>query len=86
MTIKHRLINSPECLPLKHVEFIKGRWKSVRFPPNMGGTRDIPDNATIDPSVRARMKADRHYRPKNKGLEYLSREVDAANGAPSNHS
>ena len=86
MMIKHQLIHSLECLPLQHVELIKGRWKSVRFPPNMGGTRDIPDNATIHPSVPARMKAHRDYRPKNTGLEYLSREVDAANGAPSNRS
>lgn len=43
----------------------------------MGGTRDIPDNANIHESVIARMKADPHYRPKNKGLKYLSKEVDA---------
>ena len=82
----HWLIYSPECLPLRHVELIKGRWTTVRFPPNMGGTRDIPENATIHPSVRERMENDRHYRPKNKGLEYLCKEVDNKKSAPSNHS
>lgn len=67
-----------EFLPLRRIELIKGRWKPVFLPPNMGGTRDIPDNATIHPSVIARMKARPHYRPKNQGLEYLSKDVNAA--------
>ncbi len=63
---------------MRRAELIHGQWKNIIFPPNMGDTRDIPDKATIHPSVIARMKANRKYRPKNNGLEYLSKEVNNA--------
>lgn len=76
------ILTTTELLPLKRLELVQGRWKSVYFPPNLGGTRDIPENATIHDSVIARMEADPQYRPKNKGLEYLSERVGSKRSAP----
>lgn len=75
--------NLLEFLPIKRLELIKRQWKPVYFPPNMGGTRDIPENATIHPSVIARMEANRHYRPSNKGLENLSSRFKTKKPTPS---
>ena len=75
---------TPEWLPFKRLELIKQKWVSVYFPPAMGGTRDIPDHATIHPSVLQRMKAIDNYRPKNQGLEYLCKEADASRQGTTN--
>ncbi|CAF9931387.1 MAG: hypothetical protein HETSPECPRED_007855 [Heterodermia speciosa] len=59
-----------EYLPIfKRLELIKGKWKSVVFPPNMCGTRDIYDGAEFHPSVKARMASCADYKPKNDGLK-----------------
>ena len=58
-----------EWLPFfKRLELINGEWKSIFFPPNMGGFRDIPENAEFHPSVKARMQTCPEYRPKNDGF------------------
>lgn len=59
-----------EWLPFfKRLELIDQVWKSIYWPPNMGGTRDIPSNAVLHPSVKARMKSTATYRPDNQGFE-----------------
>ena len=59
-----------EWLPLfKRLELIKGQWKSIFFPPNMGGTRDIPAGAEFHASVKARLAACKDYRPRNDGFK-----------------
>ncbi|KAL8897031.1 MAG: hypothetical protein Q9207_007420 [Kuettlingeria erythrocarpa] len=59
-----------EWLPFfKRLELINGEWKSIFFPPNMGGTRDIPDGAEFHPSVKARMQTVKDYCPKNDGFK-----------------
>ena len=59
----------PEWLPIfKHLELIQGQWKSIVFPPNMCGTRDIPEGADFHPSVKARMLTMKDYRPTNDGI------------------
>ena len=58
-----------EFLPIfKRLELIKGQWKPMFFPPNMCDTRDIPDGADMHPSVTARMRTVKGYRPKNEGF------------------
>ena len=57
------------------LELVHGRWKSVTFPPNMGGTRDIPKGAVFHDSVRRRM-SETSYRPKNLGIEGLEAPVN----------
>ncbi|KAI4240994.1 MAG: hypothetical protein LQ352_007523 [Teloschistes flavicans] len=59
-----------EYLPIfRRLELIKGQWKHVYFPPNMCGTRDIPEGAHFHPSVKARMQTRKDYRPKNDGFK-----------------
>ena len=59
-----------EYIPIfKRLELIKGEWKEQTFPPNMCGTRDIPEGAEFHPSVRARMQTKEcKYRPTNDGM------------------
>lgn len=60
-----------EFIPFfSRLELVKGKWKSMAFPPNMGGTRDIPKGAVFHDSVKRRMSETR-YRPKNLGIEGL---------------
>lgn len=58
-----------EWIPLfKRLELINDQWRHIYFPPNMGGTRDIPDGAEFHPSVKARMESCPDYRPRNEGI------------------
>ena len=58
-----------EWLPIfKRLELIQGQWKPMYFPPNMCDTRDIPDGADMHPSVKARMRTVKDYRPTNEGF------------------
>ena len=46
-----------EILPISaRLELENGKWVPRYFPPNLGGPRDIPDNATIHPSVGLMIK------------------------------
>lgn len=57
-----------EYIPIfKRKELVKGRWKTVVWPPNMGDTRDMP-LAVLHPSVVSRMRLLPHYRPQNLGF------------------
>ena len=47
-------------------ELINGKWEPQRFPPNMGGTRDIPPTALFHHSVKERMlQFPDKYHPRN---------------------
>lgn len=60
-----------ECIPLfGRLELVDGKWVKMTFPPNLGGTRDIPKGAVFHHSVIKRMSESK-YLPKNQGIEAL---------------
>lgn len=68
------LIAFIEFIPFfKRLELVDGKWVPTTFPPNLGGTRDIPSGAVFHDSVKMRMSKT-GYRPKNQGMEALEKQ------------
>ncbi|KAI9725046.1 MAG: hypothetical protein M1812_000322 [Candelaria pacifica] len=59
-----------EHIPIfKRLELMEdGQWKSVYFPPNRGGSRDLPSPAVLHASVKKRIEAVKGYHPVNMGM------------------
>ncbi|KAK9851281.1 hypothetical protein MYU51_011041 [Penicillium brevicompactum] len=68
-----------EYMPLRRMEVQPdGKWKAVRWPPPLGQSRDIPNDARIHVSAIQRMRCDASYRPSN--LTYGLAEGDSGIG------
>ena len=55
-----------EWLPfINRWELVKNKWVDIRFLPNRGAIRDIPDDAILYESLVWRLENDPTYQPKN---------------------
>lgn len=52
-----------------------GLWINQRWPPNRGGSRDLPLCAVLDSSVFERQELIKEYCPKNENFDVVSKET-----------
>ena len=57
--------NLMEWIPFRRMDMKDGRWVPKRWPPSLGETRDIPDEAKVHGSVIYRLQMNLKYRPRN---------------------